>query len=424
MKKPIIGLEIHVELKTDSKMFCSCRNDSDEKQANKNVCPICLAHPGALPRPNKKAVEFVVKTGKALGCTIDSILKFDRKNYFYPDIPKGYQITQDDHPICSHGSLLGVAIRRIHLEEDTGRLSHLGNKSIVDFNRAGVPLMELVTDPVIKSAEQAKAFAEELQLILRYLGVSDANMEKGEMRVEANVSLEGQPKVEVKNLNSFRSLERAINYEIERQSKEDVVLETRGWDENNQRTFSQRAKEEAADYRYCFEPDIPPIPLQVEVDIPELPQQRRERFQRDYDLKPIEIDFFVQNRLAGDFFEQVGGGANWIINNLKGKITVSVDNFKKFLKLNVPNHIAKILLAEMIKNDEDPEKILKENNWQAMDDIGPLVDEVVAENQTTVEEYRNGKEAALQFLIGKVMAKSKGQADPNKAREELLKLLS
>ncbi len=422
MKKPIIGLEIHVELKTKSKMFCSCRNDSDEKQANKNICPVCLAHPGALPRPNKKAVEFVVKTGKALGCTIDSILKFDRKNYFYPDIPKGYQITQDDHPICSHGSLLGVAIRRIHLEEDTGRLSHLGDKSIIDFNRAGVPLMELVTDPVIKSAQQAKAFAEELQLILRYLGVSDANMEKGEMRVEANVSLEGQPKVEVKNLNSFRSLERAINYEIDRQAREDVVLETRGWDEVKQKTFSQRAKEEAADYRYCFEPDIPPIPLEVEVDLPELPQQRRERF-KEYDLKPEEIEYFVQNKTAGDFFEEVGGGAKWIINNLGGKITISPDNFRRFLKLDISNTIAKMLLAEMIINDADPEQIIAEKNWKEIDDIKPIIEEVIAENQKVVEEYRNGKETALQFLIGKVMAKSKGQADPNKAREELLKLL-
>ncbi|MEK7120209.1 MAG: Asp-tRNA(Asn)/Glu-tRNA(Gln) amidotransferase subunit GatB, partial [Patescibacteria group bacterium] len=274
---PTIGLEIHVELKTKTKMFCDCPNDPDEKHPNVNICPVCLGYPGTLPVANKLSIEYVLKTGFALGCENPKISKFDRKNYFYPDLPKGYQISQYDMPLCQNGQInIGanvVRIRRIHLEEDTGRLLHVpdGKSSLIDFNRAGVPLMELVTEPDMHSAKEVKDFAQELQLIFRYIGVSDANMEKGQMRCEANISIslksqELGTKVEIKNLNSFKAVERGVEYEIIRQTKlleegKEVLQETRGWDENEQKTFSQRLKESAHDYRYFPEPDLPPLDL-------------------------------------------------------------------------------------------------------------------------------------------------------------------
>ena len=273
---PTIGLEIHAELKTNSKMFCSCLNDPDEKIANTNICPICLGHPGTLPVINKEAVSKVIKTGLALNCQISANSKFDRKNYFYPDLPKGYQISQYDLPLTKNGYLeingRLIKIRRVHLEEDTGRLVHPADTdySLVDFNRAGIPLMELVTQPDIHSAQEARKFAEELQLILRYLDVSSADMEKGQMRVEVNISLSHDKrlgtKVEIKNLNSFRSVEKGVEYEIERQTeilsqKGEVIQETRGWHDLKQVTISQRTKEEAHDYRYFPEPDLPKICL-------------------------------------------------------------------------------------------------------------------------------------------------------------------
>ncbi|MCK4520536.1 Asp-tRNA(Asn)/Glu-tRNA(Gln) amidotransferase subunit GatB [Candidatus Parcubacteria bacterium] len=269
---PTIGLEIHAELKTKSKMFCSCINNSDEKQANTNICPVCTAHPGTLPVINKEAIKKVIKTGLALNCQIPESSKFDRKNYFYPDLPKAYQISQFYSPLCRNGALeinnKRIKIREIHLEEDTARLIHpsKADYSLVDFNRAGVPLMELVTDPDIHSAREARRFAQELQMILRYLDVSDADMEKGEMRVEANISLGKDKKlgtkVEIKNLNSFRAVEKGIDYEIKRQGEilktgKKIIQETRGWHDTKQITISQREKEEAHDYRYFPEPDLP-----------------------------------------------------------------------------------------------------------------------------------------------------------------------
>ena len=265
--KPTIGLEIHIELKTRTKMFCNCLNDPEEKHPNINICPICMGHPGTLPVINKEAIKKVLMVGQALKGNIPEYSQFDRKNYFYPDLPKGYQISQYKCPLVIGGELNNVKITRIHLEEDTGRLIHEGNKkSFVDFNRAGVPLMELVTEPVICSGKEARKFAEELQLILRYLEVSNADMEKGQMRIEVNISLSKNNnlgiKVEIKNLNSFRAVEKAIDYEIKRQTEilekeEKIVQETRGWNENKGITFSQRKKEESHDYRYFPEPDLP-----------------------------------------------------------------------------------------------------------------------------------------------------------------------
>jgi len=318
--QPTIGLEIHTELKTNSKMFCSCKNDSQETEPNVNICPICLGHPGTLPVINKEAVNKVIKTGLALNCKIASVSRFERKNYFYPDLPKGYQISQYALPLCQNGFLqVGnrkIRIERIHLEEDTARLVHEKDGSLLDFNRAGVPLMELVTEPDIVSAKEAYNFAKEFQLILRYLGVSDADMEKGQMRVEANISLLPQignsrqearklgTKVEIKNLNSFRVVKKAIEYEIKRQAKvleagEQVIQETRGWDKKKQITVSQRSKEEAHDYRYFPEPDLPLLQFDelfiqnIRASIPELPQQKRERFKTEYDLREKEIEVFV-----------------------------------------------------------------------------------------------------------------------------------
>ncbi len=354
---PTIGLEIHVELKTKTKMFCNCLNETwkvgqEEQEPNKNICPVCLGHPGTLPVINRSAVEMVVKAGLALNCQIAEKSKFDRKNYFYPDLPKGYQISQYDQPLCRNGNLelngRKLGITRIHLEEDTGKLAHTKAGSLVDYNRAGVPLMELVTEPEIESGREAKEFCQELQAIFRELRISDANMEKGQMRCEVNISLRkavnkrkpdsdvrGQlgTKVEIKNLNSFRAVERSIDYEIQRQSKllkngEKVIQETRGWNEKKQETFSQRVKEESADYRYFPEPDLPPLRLKVaskpagtdyakgylkdfidvekiKAELPELPIQKRKRFMDEYGFKLADAKILTFNSELADYAEQV-----------------------------------------------------------------------------------------------------------------------
>ncbi len=320
---PTIGLEIHAQLKTTTKMFCSSKNDADETKPNVNICPVCLAHPGTLPVINREAVRHVLRVGVALSGTLADYTEFDRKNYFYPDLPKGYQLSQYKYPLISGGELQGVAVTRVHLEEDTASSIHEeGIGTTIDYNRAGIPLMELVTEPVITSAKEAGDFARELQLLLRYLGASDANMEKGEMRVEANVSV-GRAgtrgtKVEIKNLNSFRAMERAVEYEIKRQEAllsrgEAVVQETRGWDEGKQATFSQRVKEGSADYRYFPDPDLPSLKLSevpefassmLAETMPELPWRRRERY-LGLGVRAEDADSFVREPSLGGFFEEV-----------------------------------------------------------------------------------------------------------------------
>ncbi|MDP4009187.1 MAG: Asp-tRNA(Asn)/Glu-tRNA(Gln) amidotransferase subunit GatB, partial [bacterium] len=323
---PTIGLEIHAELNTKSKMFCSCPNTSLQEAPNTNICPVCMGHPGTLPVANIEAIKKVLLVGKALSCTLASISKFDRKHYFYPDLPKGYQISQYDMPLCERGSLQigekSVRITRIHLEEDAGKLLHpLGSShTLADYNRAGAPLMELVTEPDLSSAKEAQLFAQELQLILRYLKASDADMEKGQMRVEVNISLSKQKelgtKVEIKNLNSFRVMEQAISFEIQRQTSilergEKIQQETRGWDEKKKETYVQREKEEAHDYRYFPEPDLPPITItqkqvhEILALMPELPSQRRERFQKEYGISADGAELFTQQKELGEYFEKV-----------------------------------------------------------------------------------------------------------------------
>ncbi len=340
-----IGLEIHAELNTKSKMFCGCLNNPDETVANTNICPVCMAHPGTLPVPNKEAIKKVIQVGLALGSNIADFTEFDRKNYFYPDIPKGYQISQYKYPIVRGGNLNGFAITRIHLEEDTGLSKHdRGDFSLVDYNRAGVALMEMVTEPVIHSAADAANFARELQLLLRTLGVSEANLEKGEMRVEPNISLSKDPnkfgtKVEVKNLNSFKTVEKAIAYELARMEalyeagrEDEIVQETRGWDENKQSTFSQRSKENANDYRYFPDPDIPKFYLSkmfdmetMKKELPELPVAKRARYAKDFGLKEEHIEIYLQDKILSDYFEKVVNGkdlvfaqtaSNYIISDL------------------------------------------------------------------------------------------------------------
>lgn len=355
--KPTIGMEIHVELKTKNKMFCFCANETwkigqEELAPNQNVCPVCLGHPGTLPVPNKEAIQMVIKAGLALNCQIATKSKFDRKNYFYPDLPKGYQISQYDQPLCEHGYLeinnRKIGVTRIHLEEDTGKLTHLTDGSLVDYNRAGVPLMEMVSEPDITSGTEAKEFCQELQAIFRELKISDANMEKGQMRCEVNISLSDSDKfgtkVEIKNLNSFKVVEKAIDYEIKRQTAtlekgEVVVQETRGWDEKANTTFPQRIKEGSADYRYFPEPDIPPLSFtqergkekgeikdfidveKIKKELPELPQAKKKRFQEQYSFNAADARVLTATPLLADYAEQIISELkNWLpsVEGLEG----------------------------------------------------------------------------------------------------------
>src|SRR3989338_1136521 len=344
--RPTIGLEIHAELKTQTKMFCDSANDPDETQPNVNICPVCMAHPGTLPVINQEAVRHILRIGAAINSTLADFSEFDRKSYFYPDIPKGYQISQYAHPLVTGGSLAGIAVTRVHLEEDTARSIHASGKSFVDFNRAGIPLMELVTEPVIPDAQTAGYFARELQLLLRTLGASEANLEKGEMRIEANISVSTEEgtfgtKVEVKNLNSFRSVERAIAFEIERQialieKGGKVVQETRGWNEAKQETFHQRFKEGSADYRYFPEPDLPKLllsydpelsPTAIRASLSELPWERRARYAA-LGLKADDAIFITaadQHEFFDTVVQELGGerelvvlAANYFISDCAG----------------------------------------------------------------------------------------------------------
>ena len=475
--RPTIGLEVHVELKTRTKMFCDSLNDPNERRPNTNVCPVCLAHPGTLPTINRQAVEFVIRVGLALRGTINPVTKFDRKNYFYPDLPKGYQISQYDQPLVVGGMLEGVRIRRIHLEEDTGRLVHATSDkgqaiSLVDFNRAGVPLMELVTEPDITSVEQASEFARELQLILRYLGVSDADMESGQMRIEANVSV-GQmkndklhmgTKVELKNINSFKAMEDAVRYELARheevlESGGTISQETRGWDEAKQKSVVQRTKEDAHDYRYFPEPDLPPFETdffnleKLKAELPELPSERRERFVREYGLNEAQADTLVGEPALADYFEEAVSELkekspqasvltlfNYLTSDIRG-IVNELGIVLRDTKVN-PEHLAhlvfliesgkltsrqaKDMLAKMFKRDEDPEDILKDESLYAISgtaELETIAQFILQENPAAIADYRKGKVASLQFLIGKAMARLKGKGNPEVLKEIFLKLL-
>ena len=484
----IIGLEIHAELKTKSKMFCECDNNIEGKKPNQNTCPICMGHPGTLPIPNKKAIEWTILTGLALHCKVNKLSKFDRKNYFYPDLPKGYQISQYDLPFVFDGHLDidgdKIAITRIHLEEDTGKLTHPNGKSytLVDYNRASTPLMELVTEPILKSAEQAKKFCATYQQILRYLNISDANMEKGEMRCEANVSVQEKgkweykgnceikplrdyklnPKVELKNINSFKAIEKAINYEIKRQIDElenngKLIQETRGWDENKAVTVSQRVKETSADYRYFPEPDIPPINISAEMieeiksRLIELPPEKKNRFVEQYNFLPENAELLVADKDLAGFTEQViselrawidangddwerqktklaRATSNWILSELfkhlkNGfKITdlkMTAENFAELILLvylgKINSSAGQKILDILIEKGGEPKSIMQNLGLEQMDDTGELekiVLEIIEKNTKQVEEYKSGKQNVLQFFVGLAMAATKGKANP------------
>ncbi len=484
----IIGLEIHSEIKTNSKMFCSCPNKALQKEPNFLVCPICLGHPGTLPLINQEAIDKVILLGLALDCQINRTSKFDRKNYFYPDLAKGYQISQYDLPIAYHGFLeinkQKIEITRIHLEEDTAKLIHPQGKNytLADFNRSGVPLLELVTEPVIRDSISARIFCQTLQQILQYLQISSANMEKGEMRLEANVSLQkknswyrnnkGQikalgenkinNKVELKNINSFKSLEKAINYEIKRQEalldkNEEVLPETRGYNEKNGETFRQRIKESSADYRYFPEPDIKPLKIssekidEIKKKIIELPHKKRERFIDEYGIKPELVDLIIENRDISNWFEMVISElrewissigqswenqdkklikmtANWMINDLlklikKDKtniknIKINPENFAELISLihqeKINNNSAQKILNIMYKNSGDPSNIMEEKGLEQkieenLDSLERIIKDIFKEFPEQIKDYKNGKETLLQFFIGKIMAKTKGK---------------
>lgn len=471
-----VGLEIHAELKTRTKMFCDSKNDPDEARPNVNICPICMGHPGTLPVMNKEAVKHILKVGIAVQGALADFTEFDRKNYFYPDIPKGYQLSQFEFPLVSGGMLHGVALTRVHLEEDTATSLHEeGDYSLVDFNRAGVPLMELVTEPVIHSVKEASDFARELQLLLRYLGVSDANMEKGEMRVEANISvspkLETQSskklgtKVEVKNLNSFKAVERAIAYEMERhiavlERGESIVQETRGFDETTGKTFVQRRKEEAQDYRYFPDPDLPKLMIrempefaieQLRKEVPELPSERRARYMRDFGLKTEDAETLVGNRSLALLFEGAVRelpkdaaplAVGYLTSDLMGlirKAKKDADNMSfaftpvEFAKLismlrdgKLSSRGTKDTLLYLFESGGNPEKIASEKKLLQKSDAGELeeiVTGIIKDNEKVVADYRAGKQVALQFLVGQGMKATKGAANPEVLRRLFTKHL-
>jgi aspartyl-tRNA(Asn)/glutamyl-tRNA(Gln) amidotransferase subunit B len=464
----VIGIEVHCRPRTASKMFCPCSADFDGARPNSHVCPVCFGLPGALPVINRLAVEHVIATGLAIDATIPPATRWDRKNYFYPDLPKGYQISQYDLPLASNGHLtfetsggtFTVGIRRAHLEEDTARLQHTttadGRRvSLVDFNRSGAPLMEIVTEPDIRTAEQARRYAEELQLLLRAIGVSDADMERGQLRVEANVSLRRRgaaafgTRVEIKNMNSFRSVERAIASEIERQALaidagEAIVQETRGWDEGRGTTYVMRVKESSDDYRYFPEPDLPPLHLDpawladIRARQPELPAARRTRYAEAHGLSPYDASLIVGDAQATALFEAlVGDGipakeaANWVAGEYLRLL-------RKFGEGAVPHvdvgdagrqlgDVIRLVLADQLTRTNGKEvfetwfvsrrpvgEIVAERGFTKISDsvsLGPIVDEVLAANPQAIADYRGGKAQAVGFLVGQVMKATRGQAN-------------
>ena len=506
---PTIGLEIHAELQTVSKMFCSCKNDPDEEKPNTNVCPICLGHPGTLPVLNMEAVKHVLKVGLSVDGTLADFTEWDRKNYFYPDIPKGYQLSQYKYPLVSGGELSGVAIERIHLEEDTAQSTHdaitaeggvlrkssrgLTSLSLVNFNRSGVPLMELVTKPVIHDAATAVRFAKELQLLLRYLGAGEANMEKGEMRVEANISVSSAlellgTKTEVKNLNSFRAVERAIEYEIERQSSllergEAVVQETRGWDDVKNETYSQRSKESSHDYRYFPDPDIPKLKISeveefaagaLKKELPELPWVKRDRYKNAFGLTDKEVAVFIESPEIASYFESVINtfksdskrvklATNYLLTDYLGLLkssksvgtdaspspdasdqlnldTIPAASFAELISMvasgDISSRGAKDLLSLLIDVDSAATKTgpatasvksLAEKHGllqkSDMADLTPAVEKVLADNPKAVTEYKAGKTASIQFLVGQAMKATKGAANPGVVKKLLMEKL-
>lgn len=466
--EPVIGLEIHVQMDTKTKMFCSCPVEFGA-EPNSNVCPVCLGLPGSLPVINKRAVEFAIRAGLALNCQINTKSIFARKNYFYPDLPKGYQISQYEEPIAVNGWLevngKRIRIRRLHIEEDAGKNIHEGSKTLVDLNRAGTPLMEIVTEPDIDSPQLAREFLEKLRNIMRYTGVSRADMEKGQLRCDINLSIrpkgskEFGTRVEIKNVNSFRFVQKAIEAEMERQIKlvlsgQKVVQETRTFDPSTGLTHPMRSKEEAEDYRYFPDPDLLPLVVPVEWieeikrTMPELPEERFQRFVKDYSLDEYSARVLTDNKELGDFFEEALKHysqepklvANWLLNDLLGNLSevgkdiedspVSPKGLAELVRLIkegvLSSKLAKEVLKEMVATGKDPNEVVEEKGLKQVSDEGQIrafIEEVLKENPKEVERYRSGEEKVFGFLVGQVMKKAKGKANPqvvNKLLREML----
>jgi aspartyl-tRNA(Asn)/glutamyl-tRNA(Gln) amidotransferase subunit B len=482
----IIGLETHAQLLTKSKMWCRCSTDYASTPPNTHVCPICLGLPGVLPTMNRQAVEFVIMTGLALNCKISANTKFDRKNYSYPDLMKGYQISQYDNPIAKDGKLeieadgtkMDVGITRVHLEEDVAKLVHVApafetSYSLVDVNRSGVPLMEVVSEPDIRTPEQARQYLMKLRTILQYIGVSSANMEEGSFRCDANISIrpagirELGPKVEVKNMNSFRAVFRALEYEEKRQriaaaKGERIIQETRGWDYAKVETFSQRSKEYANDYRYFPEPDLPPLSIsitwvdEIRAKLPELPEKRRDRYMADFGLSPYDSSLLTASKVQADYFEDALATAacqqipaekrpkevaNWLLGEATRLINEGNTDIEVFRKQVSPENLCELILAsrstvnnltaktvleDMYKTGKTADVIIKE---KGLGQIGAgaefdlIISQVIAANTQAVADYKAGKEAAVRFLVGQVMRASKGKADPKLTADLLAKKL-
>jgi aspartyl-tRNA(Asn)/glutamyl-tRNA(Gln) amidotransferase subunit B len=476
--RPVIGLEIHVQLSTKTKAFCSCPADVFELPPNTAICPVCTGQPGALPVPNEEMIRFAVKTALALNCKIHKYSRFDRKNYFYPDLPKGYQISQYFYPIATEGFLeidgdegrKKVRIRRLHLEEDAGKLVHEGDSitrasySLVDMNRCGVPLIEIVTEPDISSPREARVFMEKLRSIVRYLGVSTGDMEKGALRCDANISVvdtetgRQSNRVEVKNMNSFRFVEKALEYEFERIVKamergEDVERETRGWDMTTKTTVSMRGKEEESDYRYFPEPDIPPVVLsdeyleEVKKELPELPDEKAKRFMREYDLPEYDAKVLTSSKELAEFFEECvkvvnrpKDLSNWImtevlreLNERNIEITESkltpqhfADLFKLMDEGKISIKIAKEIFPEVFETGKMPSQIVEEKGLIQINDeklIEELVKKAMEQNPKAVQDYKSGKKKAAGFFVGYVMRETKGKANPELTNRIIQKLL-
>ncbi|MDK2886317.1 MAG: aspartyl-tRNA(Asn)/glutamyl-tRNA(Gln) amidotransferase subunit [Thermosipho sp. (in: thermotogales)] len=472
--KPVIGLEIHVQLNTNTKAFCSCPADVFELEPNSAICPVCTGQPGALPVPSKEMFEYGILLAAALNCKIHEYSRFDRKNYFYPDLPKGYQITQFFHPLATEGymELNGkkIKIRRIHLEEDAGKLIHSSETiteakySFVDMNRCGVPLAEIVTDPDIESPQEAREFLEKLRQILRYIGVSTGDMEKGALRCDANISVIDTEKgiqsnkVEVKNMNSFKFVEKALEYEYERivqmmKEGKEVEKETRGWDLSSKKTISMRSKEEANDYRYFPEPDIPPIILtkeyieDIKSKLPELPDEKLERFKKEYGLTDYEAKILTTSVQLANYFEKCVSvtknpkeTSNWFLTELLRfvtseddfeKLNIKPEHFKELFDMikkgEISRNIAKNVFEETFKTGKDPRKIVEEKGLKIVGDesmIEEILRKLIEQNPDKVQAYRNGKTGLLGFFVGGVMKETKGKVDPRKVNEIARKLLS
>lgn len=474
----VIGLEVHAELQTHSKMFCACRVvDPTQAEPNVAVCPVCAGMPGVLPVVNQQAVEYALRVALALNCQIAHTSIFARKNYFYPDLPKGYQISQYEQPLATRGHLAistshgerRIRIRRVHMEEDTGKLTHVSEDnsndkgySLVDLNRAGVPLLEIVSEPDLRTAEEVRAYAMELRSILRYLGVNSGDMQKGVLRIEPNVSIrplgsqELRTRTEIKNLNSFRALERAVDYEMMRQadclrSGLPVTQQTLGWDDIRDVTVPQRSKEEAHDYRYFPEPDLPPLVIEqawiesVRTNLPELPADRKRRFQSQYGLSGYDADLLVAEKTVADFFEQTitvapdvpnKTIANWLTGELFSllnqagasieRIRISPAGLAELLQMirrgSINQNTAKTILEEMFDSGRSAEEIAAERGLHQISDSGAiaaLVRQVLAVNKDQVAAYLNGKESVSRWLFGQVMRLAKGQGNPRVIQQEL-----